>query len=1552
MANGRDKFALDWTKGELLETLNDAREALEAFVESDRDETRMRACLTSLHQVHGTLVMLELTGVTLLADHLEQLAQRMLAGEVDDESSASQVLMQGILELPGYFDEIQAGEPDTIKAVAPLVNEVRGQLGEASIGLDGEIAAIARPAPQPALARFESIDGSGKTRKIRAAYQQVLLSILKGQDVDGSVDMLHKVAQGLQRVCEGTPHEQQWQAFGEFVASLRNHQGPLEGDSIKLLRRVDSEIRILGQDGVSILKRPVSSDLVAQLLDEAAARGHRSEILGELRSAIQGREVAPQTINPTGRQALSSAALALREELLLVKDQLDLIVRAPVPSTDQLGNLVAPLRQIGSTLSLLGFENSREIVADQIEALGRAAGSMTLDQAEVMSIAGALVQVDENLASFSAAGKDEAERIVDEAQKQVTVEARQGLEQVKQDVVDFISASWDPRHLEETPRRIAAICGALNMIPLSRAATLLAGCGRYVLEKLATGPTPDWQEMDQFADAVSGLDYYLERIGDETDYGIADVLDLVERSLNDLGIDPHQAPIPAAIQEVAEAEHAVETDALEAEATLEVEPATDVPEAEAEAETAAEEIVATSEIEPVGAVLDQALTGAAEDEESEPALALEEDPDFDLSDSSFDLLDETLDTVKPVSGSAPPEEPVELEAEAAEEPATAISDVLGADAVATPELPEAEPEPEWQPEPLAAAARTTPVVDPSLADTFDTDPEIVEIFVEEVDEVLETIDTWLPDWQAELLHEESLGEIRRAFHTLKGSGRIVGANVIGELAWSVENMLNRLIDATVEATPAFVTVVKRARSLVPELKDAYEAQTGPDMGRVAFVMDQADTLAAGGVLEELAAAAPEAEQAQPAAEAPAAETPGAELPEREAVEPDLVEADAVEWTPEEELEELVPALNARRESLEIFVGEARTHLAVLAAGMTDDGISLGEEQLRALHTLSGSAAMAEFVSIEKLARPTYALATELRGINDAFVDGEFADYFRRAFDALSVAVEALDADLPVAEHPELIAEADRLMAAVGEAAETTRGRAALMALDGLAVVVTADEYLDRWHMQGSDAAAAGRLVDALTEIRNTALEHAAEPIAELAHAFNGAMIRLQDRPLSDAAHRALTEGHERLLNLFDAVAADQALSAQDDVVVMLDAIGYDEPEAIDEDEAADDKVVAFPADGRLESERIDLEDLEDALLEEVAAPLAGGDADLEVAQAPVAVEAETEEVAGLEIAASAMPAIVADLLPEEVDEEIIEVFFEEADEILESLEENIHQWSSEPENRIYLEHMLRGLHTLKGGARLSGLTRLGDATHQFESFLIDVQNDSDQQVTGFFDDLHGRYDEVTSLLSVIRKALAGEAVDAAALGGEPALVAELGGPSQPPVAEPPEPEATPEQEPEPVRESPFARVEQPKPAAVEEIPVDTRPSQEMVRVGSGLLEELVNLAGESSIVRARVEQGMSDFTNALEEMETTIERLREQLRRLEIETEAQILFRQDRPEGPAYTNFDPLEMDRYSQLQQLSRGLSESASDMLDLKETLLFKARESESVHRAPGLR
>ena len=225
MAKSREHFALDWIKSELLETLNESRQALEAYAESDRDETLMRTCLTCLHQVHGTLVMLELDGTKLLADHLERLAQQILNGKAEDEMGARQNLMQGILELPGYLDEIQRGLPDSDEPMMPLVNEIRRRLGEetlANTALTTEFQATS----EAAVERFEGIDGVDKARKIRAAYQQILLSILKGEDRVRAVKTLMKVAQGMRRVCQGSPHELQWRAFGEFVASLGTADGP------------------------------------------------------------------------------------------------------------------------------------------------------------------------------------------------------------------------------------------------------------------------------------------------------------------------------------------------------------------------------------------------------------------------------------------------------------------------------------------------------------------------------------------------------------------------------------------------------------------------------------------------------------------------------------------------------------------------------------------------------------------------------------------------------------------------------------------------------------------------------------------------------------------------------------------------------------------------------------------------------------------------------------------------------------------------------------------------------------------------------------------------------------------------------------------------------------------------------------------------------------------------------------------------------------------------------------------------------------------------------
>ncbi len=199
------------------------------------------------------------------------------------------------------------------------------------------------------LQRFDQIDGIEKARRIRAAYQQVLLSVLKGEDSKKALAMLAKVAVGLERLCERTPYTALWRAFSAFVAALSDGNAELTGDVVRLLRRVDAEIKGLAQHGAQALTRPLSLELVKQLIDAAREHGNDSPDIKQLGDAI-AQEPPEERLAISKREAIHTAAAALREELAGVKDALDLFVRGDSRSSETLMQLAVPLKQIGSTL--------------------------------------------------------------------------------------------------------------------------------------------------------------------------------------------------------------------------------------------------------------------------------------------------------------------------------------------------------------------------------------------------------------------------------------------------------------------------------------------------------------------------------------------------------------------------------------------------------------------------------------------------------------------------------------------------------------------------------------------------------------------------------------------------------------------------------------------------------------------------------------------------------------------------------------------------------------------------------------------------------------------------------------------------------------------------------------------------------------------------------------------------------------------------------------------------------------------------------------------------
>ena len=102
------------------------------------------------------------------------------------------------------------------------------------------------------------------------------------------------------------------------------------------------------------------------------------------------------------------------------------------------------------------------------------------------------------------------------------------------------------------------------------------------------------------------------------------------------------------------------------------------------------------------------------------------------------------------------------------------------------------------------------------------DPEFLELFIEEAKDEIAKLKRLFPLWDENPQDQDSLVQVRRSFHTLKGSGRMVGAQLIGEFAWSIESLLNRVINKTLDRTPDMMSILRSAVAAVPELVEQLE----------------------------------------------------------------------------------------------------------------------------------------------------------------------------------------------------------------------------------------------------------------------------------------------------------------------------------------------------------------------------------------------------------------------------------------------------------------------------------------------------------------------------------------------------------------------------------------------------------------------------------------------------------------------------------------------------------------------------------------------------------
>lgn len=844
----------------------------------------------------------------------------------------------------------------------------------------------------------------------------------------------------------------------------------------------------------------------------------------------------------------------------------------------------------------------------------------------------------------------------------------------------------------------------------------------------------------------------------------------------------------------------------------------------------------------------------------------------------------------------------------------------------------------------------------------DDDDDLLGIFLEEAREVLATGSSAvsaLADAPDDL---ETLTTLRRSFHTLKGSSRMVGLTEFGAAAWSLEQLLNACLAEQKPASADLRAVSADALAAFGRWVDAIDAQHA-DAWRAEPFERLADGLRLHGerlmVALDPQAAEPDLPQAErettpvepvhPAPEAQelleqadqeavtAPEPPVSvqqvefELPDLTLGEPqeaagesaEMSGVSAQELSPEEFADSAAaePAARGSGDALSAFdlpdlelpqVPSAEQHPVVEAApsvaGSIPDLSDLLEIDLDA-GALADATAPAVEEPAESAAPPREVVDFQFDLAPQRAVDGEIPGLEVSEPIPLEEVDEQFGVEMGRHDAEPAVSQQDEQPQPV--AAEADDG--GVREIGGLRISTPLyNVYLseaDGWSSQLASELSdwAGRLEAPVPE-RAIACAHSLAgssatvgftALSELARAVEHALDRLQGQVAGTAEQsRVLGQAADEIRRLLHQFAAG---ILKEPVSGLLDAVRAIEPVTQVESGAAPDE--------QGEPQR----PAEPAGASTAPAPLEA----LSTFGTLEAVEPARELEEGIDVA-------------DAVDPDLFPIFEEEADELLPRLGAALRQWVEHPHELGARSEVLRVLHTLKGSARLAGALRLGEMAHRTES-AVEGLGTEDLTVADvaplqdYLDRLLGHFQQLRSAASAAAPTL-GEAV-------------------------PPEPA-------EPVESEPAEAPAESAPVVVAgEVAAPTAFSfatarvhaRQTVRVRAQLLDRLMAQAGEVMTARARLETDLRQLRTLQNELAGNVERLRRQLRDVELQAETQMQSRLAQSRD-AQQAFDPLEFDRFTRMQELSRMMAESVNDVAMVQRNLqrLIDASEDDLAAQA----
>jgi len=720
--NNTQKQPITWVKDEMARIAQLCHDALENYGKDLNSIDLLVPLAEQLNQLRGAFYILNFRGVALLVDDMGYTLRSIISHKIKKPEEAYSALISATLNLQDYIHHMdQLEQMDTYQLLG-AINELRASRDEPLVTessfFNPDLSIVPRALPLPTKADIPADLVQG-AKQLRPYYQAALLSWYRDPDDKLGLTQMRRVIAHLEALSQSPRARQLWWIAGGLLDALNDSTLNSNVSLRLLLGQLDREIKLLIVQGNQVLESNPPIQLLKNFLFYIAQSGSKSERVSALNSVYKLRQLLPANSSDIKYQSrpdtLKCVAKELNTTLQKVKTVIDSFERNPNKSTNSLKKTITPLKHIADTLGLIGMGDKRKLLIEQIIKIQNILKN-NFDKNTMISIASNLLHIETSLqhvdreimndkltisaekAKRTSAGDGNLrghrlpESEVKQLEKHLIDECRSNINQVKNNILAFLTNRIKSKSLGSTPSLLDQVNACLLLINQTAASHLLQ-CSAQCIEEKILGNESNLKkpELDLVAETIVGIEYFLEALADEGPQA-QQALQITERSLKKLGYDP-KAVLQASI----------DNEALEYER---------LPQTKHENKLA---------------------------DDNDDADKIRAEPDVKIENNIVEL-------------------PIE-----------------------------------------------------------DLEKEVAKIFLEEATEELEVIAIHLGTLQTSGYNEHALSNLRKSFHTLKGSGDIAGAKAISRFATCCDDFIRDLLCGAIRYNEETGHLLIRAYTVLADL---------------------------------------------------------------------------------------------------------------------------------------------------------------------------------------------------------------------------------------------------------------------------------------------------------------------------------------------------------------------------------------------------------------------------------------------------------------------------------------------------------------------------------------------------------------------------------------------------------------------------------------------------------------------------------------------------------------------------------------------------------------